>query len=345
MKDLENILKNIKNKAFQPIYFIHGEEPYYIDVISNALEENVLSEEEKDFNQTIIYGKDTNYREILSLARQYPMMGDHQFILVKEAQNLDLNEEISDELLKYIENPVPSTILVFAHKYKKLDSRKKFVKALDKAKFLFYSEPVKDYQVPNWIQNQAQILGIKLAPNIAHLLAEYLGTDISRIANELQKLKLILKPDEVLDGKLVERHIGISNEYNVFKLIDALGKKDAERAMKIAYYLGKNPKANPMVVIVSNVFNFFNNVLLYHTLKGQSAQAIAQTMGVNPYFIKDFDQASKIYPLKYLTRIISILREIDLKSKGLGNHNVSDAELLVEMIFKITNIDKTKVKI
>ena len=212
MKDLEIISKNIKNKEFSPIYFFHGEEPYYIDLAVKLLENGILTEEEKAFNQMIVYGKDSSYAEILSLADQYPMMGDYQVIIVKEAQDLKLNEEEQNIFLKYIENPVPSTILVFAHKQKKIDSRKKFAKALEKAKMLHYSEPVKDYNLAKWIQQECASLDIKTAPNIPTLLAEYLGNDLSRIANELQKLKLILKENEILDEKLIERHIGISAE-------------------------------------------------------------------------------------------------------------------------------------
>ena len=345
MKDLENILKNIKNKAFQPIYFFHGEEPYFTDIAIKSLENDVLTEDEKAFNQTVVYGKDTSYGEVLSLARQYPMMGDKQLIIVKEAQDLKLNEEESDILLKYIEQPVESTILVFAHKYKKIDSRKKFVKQLDKNNWLYYSESVKDYQLAAWIQQQIQAFGIKTAPNISHLLAEYLGNDLSRISNELNKLKLILKPGEELDGKLVELHIGISKDYNVFELQKALGVKDAERSMRIAYYMGKNVKTNPLLLIIGNLFNYFNNILMYHAMRGQPAAAMASAMGVNPYFLKDYEQSAKFYPMKHATRIISVLREMDMKSKGLGAHNTDDAELLTEMDYKILNVDKTKVKV
>lgn len=343
MKDLEIILKNIKNKEFSPIYFFHGEEPYYIDLAVKELENHILTEEEKAFNQTLIYGKDTNYAEILSLAKQYPMMGDHQVIIVKEAQDLKFNEEEQDIFLKYIENPVPSTVLVFAHKHKKIDSRKKFAKVLDKSNMLYYSEPVKDYQLAKWIQDECQKQGIKTAPNIAPLLAEYIGNDLSRIANELEKIKLILNEGEVLDEKLIDKHIGISKEYNVFELQKALGIKNSTVAMKITYYMSKNPKSNPLVMVIGNLYNFYSNIILYHTQKGQSRQEIASTMGVNPYFIKDYDDAARFYPLKHATRVISILREFDLKSKGLGANQTDDSELLKEMIYKILNVDKIKI--
>lgn len=342
MKELELIFKNIKTKEFLPIYFFHGEEAYYIDAAVKALENDVLTEDEKAFNQTVVYGKDTNYNEILSLAKQYPMMGDKQLIIVKEAQDLKFNDEETKILEKYVENPVESTILVFAHKHKKVDSRKKVFKTLDKAKMLFHSEPVKDYNLAKWIDDEARNLQIKLAPGISQLLADYLGNDLSRIANELNKMKLVLKDGEVLDGKLVETHIGISKEFNVFELQKALGKKDANTAFKIAYYMGKNPKTNPIVMTIGNLYNFFSNVVLYHTVSHQSPPTIASELGINPYFVKDYAEAARLYPLKFATRIISVLREIDLKSKGLGAVNMDEGELLKEMVYKIINIDKVK---
>jgi len=342
MKELELIFKNIKNKEFLPIYFFHGEEAYYIDIAVKALENDVLTEDEKAFNQTVVYGKDTNYNEILSLAKQYPMMGDKQLIIVKEAQDLKFNDEETKILEKYVENPVESTILVFAHKHKKVDSRKKVFKTLDKAKMLFHSEPVKDYNLAKWIDDEARNLQIKLAPGISQLLADYLGNDLSRIANELNKMKLVLKDGEVLDGKLVETHIGISKEFNVFELQKALGKKDANTAFKIAYYMGKNPKTNPIVMTIGNLYNFFSNVVLYHTVSHQSPPTIASELGINPYFVKNYAEAARLYPLKFATRIISVLREIDLKSKGLGAVNMDEGELLKEMVYKIINIDKVK---
>lgn len=343
MKDLEIILKNIKNKAFSPIYFLHGKEPYYIDLIVKELENNILTEEEKAFNQTLVYGKDTSYAEILSLAKQYPMMGDYQVIIVKEAQDLKLNNEEQEIFLKYIENPISSTILVFAHKHKKLDGKTKISKALEKQKMLFLSEPIKDYNLPKWIQDECLKLGIKTTPNISHLLAEYIGNDLSRISNELLKIKLILNDNEILDEKLVEKHIGISKEFNVFELQKALGIKDSTTTMKIAHYMSKDPKSNPLTMIIGNLFNFYSNIILYHTLRGLSPQEIATTLGINPFFIKDYDIAARFYPLKYATRVISILREFDLKSKGLGANQTNDSELLKEMIYKILNIDKINI--
>lgn len=345
MKELDTILKNIKNKEVLPIYFFHGEEPYFIDRAVKALEHGFLTEDEKAFNQTVVYGKDTGYPEVLSLARQFPMMGDKQVIIIKEAQDLRLGDSESRALEAYVENPVPSTVLVFSHKHKKLDSRKKVTKSLEKAGALFLSEPVRDSNLAKWIADECTRLKIKTAPGISQLLAEYLGNDLSRIANELKKLRMILREGEVLDGTLIENHIGISKEYNVFELQKALGTKNANAAFKIAHYMGKNPKNNPFVMMLSSLYNYFSNIIIYNTMAGQPQQVIAAQLGVNPYFIKDYAESARLYPLKHATRVISILREFDMKGKGLGAANMNEAELIKELVYKIIHVDRIKMKI
>lgn len=345
MKELDLILKNIKNKEILPLYFLHGEEAYYIDVAVRAFENDVLSEDEKAFNQTVVYGKDTTYAEILSLARQFPMMGDKMLIIVKEAQDLRLAESETEALINYVENPVESTILVFAHKNKKLDGKKrKLNELLKKKKYIYLSDKMRDYDVPKFIQNEIKSLGLPSAPNISFLLAEYLGNDLSRISNELQKLKIVLKSGEILDEKLVEKHIGISKEFNVFELQKALGQKNAAKVMRIVHFMGKNMKTEPLAKILGALYNYFSNLIIYNTLAGQNPQKIAEEMGVNTYFLKDYAEASRFYPLKHATRTISILREIDLKSKGLGANQTADHELLQELAYKILNVDKFKVR-
>ena len=345
MKELDLILKNIKNKEFLPIYFFHGEEPYFMDVAVKSFENDVLEEDEKAFNQTVVYGKDTTFSDVLSLARQFPMMGDKQVIILKEAQEIRMTEKEAEALKFYAENPVESTLLVIAHKYKKVDSRKSFAKILSKNKMLFLSDKIKDYDVAKWIQGEMLNLKLKSQPNIPTLLSEYLGTDLSRISNELQKLKIILKDGEILDEKLIETHIGISKDFNIFELIKALGKKDGAQSFKIAHFLGKSPKQNPFVMMIGNLYNFFSNLVIFHTMKGESPQNQASAMGINPYFIKDFAEAARFYNLKHCTRIISILREIDLKNKGLGAVNMTEGELLKELVYKILHVDQYKVKL
>ena len=342
MKDLNVILKSIKNKAFLPVYFFHGEESYFIDVAVKALENDVLTEDEKAFNQIILYGKDTSYAEICSLARQFPMMGDKQVIIVKEAQDLKSGEDDVKSILAYLENPVESTILVFGHKNKKLDGRKLFGKVLNQKKYSFLSEKLKDGNLVKWISDECKILNIKTTPNIPNLLAEYLGDDLSRIANELKKLHIVLKENEVLDEKLVELHIGISKDYNVFELIKALGQNNADQASKISHFMGKS-KANSIVLTLGMLYKFYSNLIIYQAMAGQNSQAIAAELGISPYFLSEFSTAAKHYNLRSSTRIISLLRETDLKSKGLGAVNVSEDALLNELVFKILNINTIKV--
>ena len=345
MKELDLILKNIKNKEFLPIYFFHGEEPFFIDAAVKSFENDVLEEDEKAFNQTVVYGKDTTFSEVLSLARQFPMMGDKQVIILKEAQEIRLTEKEADALKIYVENPVESTLLVIAHKHKKVDTRKSFAKTLAKNKMLFISDKIRDYEVPKWIEQELRNLKFQAKPNIPAMLSEYLGTDLSRISNELNKLKMILKEGDILDENAIETHIGISKEFNVFELIKALGKKDEATALRIAHFIGKSPKNNPFVMMIGNIYNFYSNLIVFHTLAGQSPQIQATTMGVNPYFIKDYAEAARFYNLKHCTRIISILREFDLKSKGLGAINMEEGELLREMVYKILKVDQLKVKL
>lgn len=345
MKELNSVLENIKNKELLPVYFFHGEEPYYMDVAVKSFENDVLAEDEKAFNQTVVYGKDTTFSEVLSLARQFPMMGERQVIIVKEAQDIKLTEKEAEALKAYAENPVESTLLVIAHKYKKVDARKAFAKILSKKGMLFESQKIRDYEVGKWIEAELKKLKISTKPNIPAMLAEFLGSDLSRIANELSKLRQIIGKDEVLDEKLVEKHIGISKEFNVFELIKALGKKDGAAAMRIAHFMGKSAKNNPLPTTLTNLYNFFSNLIIYHSSKGEAPASVAQQMNVNPYFLKDYDLAAKNFGLKSCTRIISIIRETDLKNKGLGAVNTDEAELLRELVFKIINIENLSVKI
>ncbi len=345
MKELSSVLKNIKNKELQPFYFFHGEEPYFIDVAVKAFENEVLTEDEKAFNQTVVYGKDTSYGDILSLARQYPMMGDLQVIIVKEAQDLNGTSDDFKALKLYAENPVPSTLLVIAHKHKKIDARKAtFLSVLSKKNAVFTSTKMRDYEVAAWISKRITSLQLSATPAIAPLLGQYLGTDLSRIDNELQKLKLILKPGEQLDEKVVETHIGISKDFNVFELINALSTRNAAAAFKIAHYIGKSPKNNPFVMMMTNIYNFFSNLIIFHTMPGSSKDELAAAMSVNPYFVKDYAAAARLFNLKHCTRVISVLREMDLKSKGLGAVNMTEPELLKELVYKIINVHQYKVK-
>lgn len=345
MKNFRDLQKELKSKQFQPLYFLHGEEPYFIDAITGLVEEESLPPEERDFGLTVLYGQETNVGDVLAMARQIPMFGERAVILVKEAQHLKIGDTEAQLLENYAENPMPSNILLFAHKYGKLDTRRKFVKSLAAKGYLFYSEPIKDYNLASWIGERLKDKHLKAEAKIAVLLAEYLGNDLNRIDNELDKLVMILGKNSILDAASVEKHIGISKDYNVFELQKALREKNAALALKIAHYIGQNPKNNPLPLILGNLNNFFMNLILVHTLKGIDSGDLAKKMEISPYFVKDFQLAAAKYPLKMITRIISILRETDLKSKGLGANQVSEAELLIETVYKIVHIEQIKVAI
>ena len=333
------IIKDLSNKKYKPVYLLHGEEPYYIDLISNFVEHKLLSDAEKGFNQTVLYGKDTDVMTVLNASKRYPMMADHQVVLVKEAQDMkwgsdDADKKTINPLLSYLENPLPSTILVFCYKYGKFDKRKKTYKAIEKSGLIFDSAPLYDSKIPAWIEDFIGGKGYKINQQATFMIAEYLGNDLSKIANELEKLLLNTVAGQEITLKHVHDNIGISKEYNVFELQTALSKKDAFKANQIINYFEANPKANPMVLVLGNLNNFFSKVLAYHYLKEKPQQNIASALGVNPYFLKDYELAARSYNYGKTMQIISYLREYDLKSKGLDS-NAEDGGLMKELVFKI----------
>src|ERR1700754_387021 len=277
------ILKDIKNRKYKPLYLLHGEEPYFIDLVSNYIEHSLLSDAEKGFNQTVVYGKDTEMMAVLNAAKRYPMMADYQVVLVKEAQDMkwgkDDDKKGIDPLLSYLENPLPSTILVFCYKYGKFDKRKKTYKAIEKSGLIFESAALYDSKIPAWIEGFVAEKGYKINPQASLMLSEYLGNDLSKISNELEKLMLNVQAGQEITLKHIHDNIGISKEYNVFELQAALGRKDALKANQIINYFEANPKANPIVLMLGNLNNFFTKVLIYHYVKDKSQQNLAREMG------------------------------------------------------------------
>jgi DNA polymerase III subunit delta len=332
MDEVIQITKDIKAGNLKPIYFFMGEEPYYIDKLTEFIEQNVLQEHERDFNQTILYGRDVSIEDVISNAKRFPMMADHQVVIVKEAQ--DLSRTI-DKLESYAENPQPSTVLVFAYKYKTLDKRKKVTKVLAKAGVVFESKKLYDNQVGDWIKRVLSGQGYSIEPKAAIMLVEFLGTDLSKISNELDKLKIVLPKGHTITPKDIEDNIGISKDYNNFELRKAIGEKNQLKAYKIIDYFSQNPKDNPIVVTTSLVFSFFSQLMQYHGAKDKSPGNLAKILKVNPYFVKDYDVAFRNYPMKKVSSIISTLRDIDVKSKGVGANALSQSDLLKEMLIHI----------
>ena len=334
-----DIIKDLKNRKYKSIYLLHGDEPYFIDQVSDYVEHHLLSDAEKGFNQTVLYGKDTDVMTVLGASKRYPMMADYQVVLVKEAQEMKWGSDSDDKkainpLLSYLENPLPSTILVFCYKYGKFDKRKKTYKAIEKSGLIFESASLYDSKIPAWVEGYLTGKGYKINQQASLMLAEYLGNDLSKIANELDKLMLNVAAGQEITLKHIHDNIGISKEYNVFELQAALGKKDPLKVNQIINYFEANPKANPIVLVLGNLNNFFSKVLVYHYVRDKSPQNLAREMGVSPYFIKDYEQAARSYNLGKTVQIISYLREYDVKSKGVES-NTDHGGLMKELMFKI----------
>ncbi|RKS53596.1 DNA polymerase III delta subunit [Gillisia mitskevichiae] len=334
MEDAIQIVTSIKNGQVKPIYFLMGEEPYYIDKIANYIEDQLLPEEEKGFNQMVMYGRDTSVDEIISNSKRYPMMAERQLIIVKEAQDLSRTIE---KLEAYSDNPQPTTTLVVCYKYKKIDKRKKLYKSVAKTGVIFESKRLYENQVADWIQKTLKSSGYAISPKASQMLVEFLGTDLSKIDNELQKLQLIAPKGTNISPELIEENIGISKDFNNFELRKAIGMRDTVKAHRIINYFAQNTKDNPMVVTVSLLFGYFSQILQYHGIADKSKANVAKVLKVNPYFVGDYVLAAKNYPMKKVSQIITYLRETDVKSKGVGATNIPAGDLLKELVVKIMN--------
>lgn len=331
----EEIISDLKKRIFKPVYFLAGEEPYYIDLITDYIEENVLPEAEKSFNQVIYYGEDITVPLIIESARRFPMMASHQVVIVKEAQSL----KKIDDLLLYVEKPQPSTILVINYKYKVIDKRTKLFKALDTHAVYFESARLKDYQVPAWIERLLMTQGIKTDPNASAMLTEYLGSDLHKIVNELNKLIITLPAGKpVITTSIIEKNIGISKDYNNFELQKAVGERNILKANMIVHHFANNPKDNPVTLSIASLFSYFSKLLAYHYLTDKSKNNVAAVLKVNPYFVKDYEISASKYNVSKTVQIISLLRTYDMKSKGFGDLSSEPGDLLKELIFKILHI-------
>jgi len=334
MEEAKEIVNNIQKGSVSPLYFLMGEEPYYIDRISDFIAQNLLAEEEKGFNQIIMYGRDTSIDEIVSNAKRYPMMAERQVIIVKEAQDLSRSIE---KLVDYAENPQPTTTLVFCYKYKSLDKRKKLSKVLKKNGILFESKRLYENQVADWIMKTLKARNYTISPKAAQMLVEFLGIDLGKIDNELNKLQLITPEGTQITPELIEQNIGISKDFNNFELRKAIGMRDSLKAHRIVNYFAQNPKDNPMVVTISLLFSYFSQIMQYHGLPDKSKANVAKQLKVHPYFVGDYVVAAKNYPMKKVSQVIGLLHESDVKGKGVGAVNISHGDLLKELMVKILN--------
>ncbi len=331
MSSINQLFSEIKENKLAPIYFLMGEETYYIDLISDYIESHVLTDQEKGFNQVILYGKDVSVQDIISHAKRYPMMADRQVVIVKEAQNLS---KTIDQLIDYVKNPQTSTVLVFKYKYKTLDKRKALYKSLFKSAVLFDSKRIYEDKVPSWIQNFLKSKSVAITPKAALMLTEFLGNDLSKIVNELNKLIIVIGTNNQITPELVEQNIGISKDFNNFELQKSLGNLDHKKAYKIVNYFAQNPKQHPFVLTISILYMYFTKLMKLHTVGVKNPTILSKTLGVNPYFINEYVAVSKNFPMRRISGVLETLRIYDLKSKGVDS-NISDKDLYNELIYNI----------
>ncbi|MGC1515663.1 MAG: DNA polymerase III subunit delta [Maribacter sp.] len=332
MDEAVHIVNTIRKGQISPIYFLFGEEAYFIDKISDYIAKSVLTEEEKGFNQMTLYGRDVSIDDIVGNAKRYPMMAERQVVIVKEAQHLSRTIE---QLCAYASNPQPTTVLVICYKYKKLDKRKKLFKIVQKNGVIFESKKLYENQVSDWLRKNLLSSGYTISHKAALLLVEFLGTDLGKINNELDKLKLALPKETEITPKHIEEHIGISKDYNNFELKRAIGERDIVKATKIITYFAQNQKDNPFILTVTLLNSFFTQLLQYHGLNDHSSKSVASALRINPYFVNEIQTAARNYPMKKVSKIISSLREMDMKGKGVGTATMSDVDLLKELLYKI----------
>lgn len=327
----QSILHDLYNGHFAPVYLFDGEETYFIDQLTDYIEEHALDEAGKTFDQVVLYGKDTDVLVVLDEVKRFPMMGERRVVIVKEAQQLKNIEE----LLNYVKNPLPQNVLVLAHKYKKMDGKKAITKYLRQNAVYLESKKLYDNQIPGWIEDHLKNLGYHINMKAAALLAEYVGSDLSRLHNEIEKLRVVIPPSSNITPEDIERNIGISKDYNNFELVTALAHKDILKANKIIKYFSQNPKEHPMVVTISILYGYFTKVMLVHAAKANDPRKLASVLKVNPFFVKDYQIGARNYPMGKLARIIHYLREADVRSKGVNNISTSDYDLMRELLFKI----------
>jgi DNA polymerase III subunit delta len=332
--EFDHLLKELRAGQYRPVYFLHGEEPYFIDVIADYIDEHALGEAEKAFNQSILYGKEVDHLAVLDTARRYPMMAPRQVVLIKEAQEM----RSLDGLMGYLEKPMPTTVLVICYKHKRLNMSTKFGKALKQHALVFESKPLYDNQMPAWIGNYLKSKKLTITPPAAELIAEYLGANLSKVANELDKLALNLPPGTQVSEQQVEANIGISKDYNVFELQKALGQKDALKTNRIVNYFADNPKKTPLVVLIGSLYGFFSKLYQFHFVKNLPEPEILSTLQLrSSFFLKDYRAAARNFPPEKAEQALSLLKEYDLKSKGVGYNSTGkpEGELMRELIWRL----------
>lgn len=329
----EEIVRSIKNHDYKPVYYLMGEESYYIDKISEYILQTALKEEEREFNQTVLYGSDTDISTVINAAKRYPMMAERQVVILKEAQHVKRMED----LVYYVQKPLQSTILVICHKNGTLDRRKKLAAEIEKVGFLFESKKMKDSQLPGFITSYLKRKSVEIEPKASEMMAEFVGTDLSRMAGELDKLVITLAPGiRRVTPEQIERNIGISKDYNNYELRSAIVAKDVLKANRIIKYFAENPKTNPIQMTLSVLFGFFSNLMLAYYAPDKTEQGIANQLGLkSAWQAREYMAAMRVYSGVKVMQIIGEIRYCDAKSKGVENASLSDEDLLRELVYKI----------
>lgn len=328
--EYQDIIKDWKQKKFKPLYWLEGEEDFFIDQVSNYAEHKLLDEAEKGFNLTILYGKDTDWSTVINACRRYPMFAEKQVVLLKEAQAMR-------DLLKlepYIDHPLESTIFVVAHKQGKIDGRSKMAKLIKEKGVMLSTKKMYDNQLPGWVEVYVREMGRAISQKACILLVDHIGNDLSRIANEIDKLLVNLPADKKIDESDIEKYVGISKEYNVFELQNAVGQQDFAKVMRIVNYFAANPKAGPVQMVIPALYNFFSKVNLVFGVKGGEKE-IAAALGVHPFFVKDYMHAARQYGAEGAEKAILLLHTYNLRSIGINDSGVADGELMKELMYKI----------
>ena len=336
--NFEDILKSLKQKKYYPVYLLMGEEPYFIDVISDYIEANVLTDEEKAFNQTIVYGKDVDLKGLLLNAKRFPMMSPFQVIIVKEAQNI----KDFEPLQHYLTSPQPSTILVFAHKYKSIDGRSAFGKKLKEFESkganlaVFDSKPIYENNLKPWLIDYIKQHQLTITDKAATMMVEAMGNNLSAMVMEVDKLKVVVSPLTQITEDHVEKYVGVSKEFNAFELLKAIQYLDVQKANKIVFTMAKNSKLYPIQPIIATFFGAFSKLLIYHQLADKSDANLKTALNINNYYqAQDLKRFAQGYSIQRARECVSMLREYDMKSKGFGNSSADTADLLKELVYKI----------
>lgn len=330
---VEKIIGDWKKKNFKPVYWLEGEEDYFIDKAVEYAEHHILDENEASFNLSIFYGKDANWAEVLNACRRYPMLAERQVVLLKEAQQMRDVEKLEP----YIENPLGSTVLVVSYKEKKLDARRKFTKLVKEKGVLLTTKKMYDRELPEWTQHLVHSKGLSITQKALTLLVDHVGNDLTRIENEIDKLSLNLGKRSSISEEDIEEYIGVSKDYNVFELQSALAAKDLPKCIRIIGYFEANPKAAPLQLVLPSLYNFFSKVFMVFGAGTADEKTVASIIGVNPWFIKDYMQAAKLYTYPGVEMVLLLLHQYNLRVVGVGDVNTEDASLLKELVIKMTS--------